>query len=166
MSQTMDDDTENQTKKSNAKTFCKKFIKFLFSHIGLCAMVVAYCVAGGFIFEHLESTNEKEECIKKMNTYNPLQNSTRYKMWEVAKSFGGDPDDEDNIEQALAEYEKLLEKFRDDVIAIGYDGRNCTRMGETDGPGYEWSFPGALLFSVTVVTTIGKTGLPCATTVS
>ena len=39
---------------------CKMIMKFLFSHIGLCAMVILYCVAGGFIFEHLEKNNEEQ----------------------------------------------------------------------------------------------------------
>jgi len=55
---------------------CKVFWKFMFSHIGLCAMVVLYCVAGGFIFEHLERENEKAICTESENEYTPMQVST------------------------------------------------------------------------------------------
>ncbi|KAH9525743.1 hypothetical protein Btru_002241 [Bulinus truncatus] len=34
--------------------YCKKFVAFLFSHIGLCSLVVAYTILGGFIFQALE----------------------------------------------------------------------------------------------------------------
>ena len=138
--------------KGKFKDCCKKALKFLFSHIGLCGMVIAYSVAGGFIFQHLEKTNEKQECVKQKDKYDPLQNLTMFKLWEISSSFRAD----DDQEYALLEFEKQLEKFRDDVIALGYDGKNCTALDEAGPPGYKWSFPGALLFSVTVITTIGK----------
>ena len=125
----------------------------MFSHIGLTGMVIAYAVAGGFIFKHLEQTNEKQECIRAEDLYNPAENETAYKMWDVARNLG---QDDDTIDLALLEYTKLLRKFRTTVLELGYDGKNCSIMGEPNGPGYQWSFAGALLFSVTVITTIGE----------
>lgn len=34
--------------------YCKKFIAFLFSHIGLCGLVVAYVILGAITFSYLE----------------------------------------------------------------------------------------------------------------
>lgn len=39
-------------------SYCKKCIAFLFSHIGLCSVVVAYTIVGGFIFQALEAPGE------------------------------------------------------------------------------------------------------------
>ena len=143
---------EGTEKKSGAKNCCKKLLKFMFSHIGLCGMVVAYSIAGGFIFEHLEKHNEQVECIKAMETYQPAENETRFKLWEISQNVH-DPEDTD---VALKAYTTVLQKFRKQVLELGYDGKNCTAMGEEGGPGFQWSFSGALLFSVTVITTIGK----------
>lgn len=136
---------------------CKKFLKFLFSNLGLIAMVVAYSVAGGFIFEHLEKTNEKAECIKSMEKYIPMENDTTWKLWQMATAYVPAYNDGEELEAtALHEIEQILHKFRTDVLELSYDGKNCTIMGETGGPGHKWSLPGALLFSVTVITTIGE----------
>lgn len=62
---------------------CKVFMKFLFSHIGLCAMVVLYCVAGGFIFEHLEKANEEEICYESRDEYVPMQERTLQNLKKV-----------------------------------------------------------------------------------
>lgn len=62
---------------------CKMFWKFMFSHIGLCAMVVMYCVAGGFIFEHLEKANEEEVCFESRNEYIPMQDKTLENLKKV-----------------------------------------------------------------------------------
>ncbi len=156
------EDGKDEQKRSMIANCCKKFLKFLFSHIGLGGMVIGYCVAGGFIFAHLEQTNEKQECVKAMDKYNPMANNTVNKLWEVAKTFCDDKDDDENVENAIKEITKLVDRFRDDVLELGYDGVNCTAMGEEgSGVGYQWSFPGALLFSVTVVTTIGKSPMYC-----
>jgi len=43
---------------------CKKAAKFVASTLGLSIIVALYAVAGAFIFQILEQTNEKEECIQ------------------------------------------------------------------------------------------------------
>ena len=143
---------EDDEKKGGAKNCCKKVLKFMFSHIGLCGMVIAYSVAGGFIFQHLEQTNERMECEKAYEKYYPAENDTMHKMWTIADSYRS----EDAKDDALIEFQKVLQNFRKIVLDLGYDGRNCSLYGEKDGPAYLWNFPGAVLFSVTVITTIGK----------
>ena len=66
--------------------------------------------------------------------------------------------DKDSEEQqaALEEFNKILTKYRDDTLELGYNGENCTKMGESDGPEYQWNYAGSLLFAVTVITTIGR----------
>jgi len=39
---------------------CKRFVAFLFSHVGLAAMVVAYSILGGFLFRAIEAPNERD----------------------------------------------------------------------------------------------------------
>jgi hypothetical protein len=142
--------------KGSAKNCCKKVLKFLFSHIGLCGMVVAYSVLGGFIFRHLEQTNERMECQTAFELYEPAENDTMYKLWQISTNFRTD----DDIDYALKEFQKVLQSYRKVVLDLGYDGRNCSMYGETNGPTYAWNFAGSMLFSVTVITTIGKSPSP------
>ena len=62
------------------------------------------------------------------------------------------------------EAEKVLRIFEKNVIlkvkAEGYDGRD----GEEADTSTQWNFSGALLYSVTIITTIGKVKfIPCKT---
>lgn len=128
---------------------CKMFWKFMFSHIGLCAMVVLYCVAGGFIFEHLEKANELEICYESRKEYLPMQDRTLENLKKVILENNLDTD------AMMIQMKSILQTFRNNSLAIGYDGRDCDGYGNPNGPVYEWSWPGALMFSVTVITTIG-----------
>ena len=47
---------------SKTRQCLKKATKFLFSHIGLVGLVVAYSVAGWFLFQLLEVHQEKVNC--------------------------------------------------------------------------------------------------------
>ncbi|KAL5005270.1 hypothetical protein ScPMuIL_018726 [Solemya velum] len=128
---------------------CRKFTKFLFSHIGLCGMVVLYSVAGAFIFEHLEKANEVAVCDDSRREYEPFENKTLDNMLKVIQS---DPTDMTSISLQLR---GILQAFRDNTIVIGYDGTECSLMGEPGGPSNKWSWSGSLMFSVTVISTIG-----------
>ena len=55
--------------------------------VALALSLCLYAVAGGFIFKHLESTNEMEECRQSEAKYLPMENETIYKMWSIASSF-------------------------------------------------------------------------------
>lgn len=131
---------------------CKKFMKFLFSHVGLCVLVALYCVAGGFIFRHLEQNNEQQICYDSRNEYVPMENKTLSQMISVMTENEGNA----NKDVMTIQLKSILETFRDNSIAIGYGGDSCGDYGKEGGPPYKWSFPGALYFSVTVISTIGK----------
>ena len=153
-------DEDGDEEKVGPGNCCKTFTKFLLSQVGLSIIVILYSVAGAFIFKHLEQTNEKQECIKKMEKYVVMANETKQQIWMAAKAYvkqyNDDDEDPDVVQNALIEFRQTLVQFRDDARALQYDGKDCNRMGEDGGPGYKWSLPGALLFSVTVITTIGN----------
>lgn len=141
--------TSDSSHKRNKDGCCKRFMKFLFSHVGLCGMVILYCVAGGFIFEHLEKNNEQQICYESRDEYLPMENKTIQGLINIVLDPSQSPD---NFE---VQFKTVLSTFRDNSIAIGYDGRNCSNYGLEGGPVYMWSWPGALMFSVTVISTIG-----------
>ena len=65
---------------SRTKSCVKTFFAHLFSHAGLCALVVGYAVMGAFLFVHLEKDNELATRQRvgddRMNTLNELYNIT------------------------------------------------------------------------------------------
>ncbi|GAB1607782.1 TWiK family of potassium channels protein 18-like [Argonauta hians] len=131
---------------SGGKSACfKSVLKFLFSHIGLFGMVIAYCVAGAFIFEHLEKENEIKTCKDSRKEYNSVESKTLEKFMAI----------QDGNPTKQTEFEQILRIFRDSVLSIGYDGEECETKGLPGGSTLSWSLPGALLFAVTIVSTIG-----------
>jgi len=52
---------ERRRRRRQAVVSCgKRVVAFLFSHVGLAAMVVAYSILGGFLFRALEAPYERE----------------------------------------------------------------------------------------------------------
>ncbi|KAK3605638.1 hypothetical protein CHS0354_032588 [Potamilus streckersoni] len=135
--------------KHQGRECCKTVMKAMFSHIGLCSMVILYTVAGGFIFEHLEKANEETICFEGRKEYIDMQNTTLASVKKVILASNLDTD------AMMIQLASVLQTFRDNTLAIGYDGTDCDMYGEPDGPKYQWSWPGALMFAVTVITTIG-----------
>ncbi|XP_074650138.1 TWiK family of potassium channels protein 7-like [Tubulanus polymorphus] len=140
-------DTGKEQKRKKCIGVCKKFLKFLFSHVGLFLMVCLYSVMGGFIFEHLEKTNEKSECFNKYDKYVIQENDTTNRLYDITQQGN----DEYDTKVSMV---KVLQRFRHNVVALDLDV-NCSLLGEPGGISNKWSWAGSLMFSVTVVSTIG-----------
>ena len=74
---------KEQTKCDKCIKCFKKTVTFFFSNIGLCALVVAYSILGGFIFKELEAPNEllkKHSVIFRRRQY-------VVKLWNMTKEY-------------------------------------------------------------------------------
>ena len=137
-----------QRRKRRQKVFncCKKGIAFLFSHIGLCGLVVAYSIMGGFLFQALEGPAE----VRHRSKIQGQKEMIISEVWGLAALVKGDKIQKEAFTTKLRE---IFLEFQENItLAVkekGWDGK--------DGTGdLQWSFAGALLYAVTVITTIGK----------
>lgn len=121
----------------------RKSITFLFSQIGLCSFVVGYSILGGFIFMKLEAPFE----LQARDSMTQLRKNYVDELWNLTRF--------NNVLHPMnwsKEAEKILQQFQTNIYKAtkqkGWDGKD----GEADS---QWSFAGALLYSITVITTIG-----------
>lgn len=137
------------------KGLCKSVMRFLFSNVGVCFIIIVYCVIGGLIFEHLEKNNEQQICYNTRDEYENMEKKTLLEVKKILKKYEGNP----HTSVVMQEMTTLLQTFRNNCVAIGYAGDICGDYGKEGGPIYKWSVIGATYFSVTVISTIGKVGI-------
>ncbi|XP_055942411.1 TWiK family of potassium channels protein 7-like isoform X2 [Argiope bruennichi] len=120
------------------------FFTYLFSHVGLCAAVTGYAVLGAFTFESLEQPFE----INQRNTIIRFRDRCREDLWNITDTLNVFYEEQWKllVEKTLRQYElDLIHEIKNE----GYDG-----MAYAEAE-LQWSFPGALLYCITVITTIG-----------
>ncbi|XP_008556982.1 uncharacterized protein LOC103577895 [Microplitis demolitor] len=120
-----------------------KFFKCIFSHVTLVSLVVAYCVLGAYAFERLESGYEKD--VKR--SIKDIRGNVTEKLWIMTQSAEiliRKNWTDDVVEKLRAFETDLLKKMKKD----GWDGSE-----EEDE--IQWTFAGALFYSIIVITTIG-----------
>lgn len=133
---------------------CKKITKFMFSHVGLVIIIMAYGVAGAFLFALLEQHKEAKDCqegkgAESTNIVNLKSTLLTYIQFNISSV----PSDttKDNETVANEKIEQWLTDFRDQVLEVRstyrYTGQDCSTT--------RWSFTSALLFAITIFTTIG-----------
>ena len=144
---------------------CKQLAAFLFSHVGLASMVVAYHIMGGFLFRAIEAPFEQRVKVKVVG----LRELMVDEIWKLAsdlaearvrlsragsRTIAGGPREAAERQNFTTRVEDIFGSFqrevRDAVKNQGWDGNDD--MDETQ---LQWSFAGALLYAVTVTTTIG-----------
>lgn len=126
--------------REKVKHYLRVFIAFLFSHIGITALVVFYVVSGAFLFQAIERTAEDRLVIK----VESLIKSTTDKMWQVTSDV--------NVLNR-SKWELLMVNATD---IFTNQLMNHINDGYDDKPRQEkWTFPGAFLFCLTVITLIG-----------
>ncbi|XP_055939368.1 potassium channel subfamily K member 4-like [Argiope bruennichi] len=119
---------------------CGSFTAFLFSHVGLCALVIGYSIMGAFAFRALEAPYEEQ----KASQVGHLRQETVRRLWEITDKLNVLYKDNwtELVEAEVRRFQKEL------IVAVkeGYDGK--------EGSIQQWSFSGAFLYSLTVITTI------------
>ena len=160
---------------------CRSLVAFLFSQVGLASMVVAYSILGGFLFQALEAPAEmtvvlrladyrKQQVVDIVDRFDAeLRRAaavSRHPVHQHQRAGGGSgaalrgqhrqlhPVGVVNRTRLTDEVDGLLVVYQRRVAQAvkdeGWDGRD-----EKDRSNVKWSFAGALLFAVTVTTTIG-----------
>lgn len=136
--------TEAPVPKRRCARCCRSAMSFLVSTVGLTCLMIGYTVMGGFIFMKLEAPNEK---ILKSD----VQSSRKWHvemLWNLTYEL--------NIlypENWTRMADEIMENYTREVYVAtknkGWDGSE----GESE---VQWTFAGALLYSITVITTIGR----------
>lgn len=152
---TRDDSGDRPLKKRTRKleqfkNACKKVTTFMFSRVGLCFVCVGYVVIGGFIFKSIEGSHEEEKAKNKTlindvvnmrteNLVNEIWNMTKFELIFHEKNYTN------KLKAKLMDYQKNLTE----AVKEGY-------RGTSNHSTTKWTFPGSILYSVTIVTTIGS----------
>ena len=151
----MEESSENEyVVETKCQTICrysirtfKIFVVFLFSHVGLMCAVAGYAILGGYIFQLIELPNEKK-------TRQFVADNQKVYADYIMNYF-----DAHAVDTALnkAEYtkymDKLLKEYEAEIYKATHEKNWDGKMGEEE---YQWSFADSLLYSVTVITTIGE----------
>ncbi|KHN72276.1 TWiK family of potassium channels protein 7 [Toxocara canis] len=131
-----------RSKVTRVVNLVKRIIAFFFSHVGLCALVVGYALLGAVVFRAVEGPHE---------TFIQSQVTTaRQKAVNVAwnATFRVNKLDRAQWERTVHAQVKRFQHKCMWAIKRGYDGKEF-------GISAQWTFTGAFLYSLTVITTIG-----------
>ncbi|XP_074109352.1 uncharacterized protein LOC141534114 [Cotesia typhae] len=122
----------------------RAFLAFLFSNVGIVCLVVGYTIAGAFIFEAIEGSHNR----KIGNGYDvpSSRNETALHLWKLTTK-------ENIFSEKLwkSKVDTILKSYQDivvDAVKNEWDGSDSMENRK-------WSFAGAFLYSLTVITTIG-----------
>ncbi|XP_068623772.1 potassium channel subfamily K member 18 [Battus philenor] len=126
---------------SRLRNYLRGLLAFLFSNVGVIVLVVAYTVAGAFMFQAIEGASE----IERANNMALERNSTAQYLWQnvtLALNLFNETALKHKISIELNKYQSKIVT----AVRSGWDGGRSSR---------QWSFSSAFLYSLTVITTIG-----------
>lgn len=148
-------------KKDKGCWCCRKLLAILFSQLGLCGLVLGYTVFGAYLFRYLEAPYEMQRASKVVS----MRNFTVQKLWNITDKF--------NVlykENWTALVSAEIAVFQQQLLAAvrdGYDGQETLPRSPNASPHHspshqatqqqQWTLSSAFLYSLTLITTIGKT---------
>jgi len=126
--------------REKVKDCCRKVVAFMCTQVGVGGLVVGYALVGAVGFMYIETKTDDAQ----VHSIKALVRATSLDLWDLTadknifheKSWRSDVD-------------WVLKQFQNNVtIAVksGYDGRTAAQI---------WSFPAALMFSLSIITMIG-----------
>ena len=136
-------------KRTRSYSFCqrvrhgiRRVLAFLFTQVGVCCLIGAYMVLGAFLFAAIESKSQMQEA------YIALQMRKQFskELWNVTYHT--------NVLHRgpwRESADRMVKTFQADTLANIRKGYTGTEPGVKI-----WTFSSALMYSLTIFTTIGK----------
>ncbi|XP_017865215.1 PREDICTED: potassium channel subfamily K member 15 [Drosophila arizonae] len=123
------------------KDHCRHFTAFMFSNVGIILLVTFYTIGGAFIFQTIEIF--EYEKLKTKNLIKP--NATAECLNSIWKLTS----------ENISFYDR--QAYRNSVNEVLLKYQQAVYKKQIKGPDvdHQWSFSGAFLYSLTVITTIG-----------
>lgn len=131
----------DQSPRERFKYWLRKLITVLFSQVGVGSLLVLYTIFGAMLFISIESVVDS----RRLSQVASLRSSTVIQLWNVTQNY--------NViygNEWRKEVDQIVRHFQDGLvreIRLGYEGIDAKEP---------WTFPQALMFSLSVYTTIGK----------
>ncbi|CAB4063368.1 unnamed protein product [Lepeophtheirus salmonis] len=134
--------TRSYTCCQKLQNWIRKVIAFLFTQVGVCVLIGIYMIIGAFIFRSLELGSRKELAERAKAT----RTKFAFYLWNLTL-------DTNTIYSRIwvARAEILIKDFQNDVVKSVKAGYTGTDVGVE-----VWTFSAALMYSMTVFTTIGR----------
>lgn len=132
--------TRSSDPKERVKDCCRKLVAFMCTQVGVGGLVVGYTIVGAFGFQYIETM----ETNKDVEQVQARRNSCAEELWEIATEYNTF-----NKTQFQTEIDKQLIHFQKNIVEYikkGYNGFSVHDM---------WTFPAALMFSLSIITMIG-----------
>ena len=157
-----DEEKKSDRKKRNKpskhlRTF-KRIVRFVVTHFGMLTLTVFYCLGGAYLYGILEMQNLLQTCeMAKGESEQMIENYSLEIFNYLSYNVTFDPllptgnnetlllDGPDVYNKVVYDY---LVQLENEVISNGYYGQDCDTTNR-------WLFPNALLWTITVVTSIG-----------
>ena len=120
----------------------RAFVAFVFSKVGICVLVIGYLLVGAVMFQNLEGPDEE----KKRYEMEHFRSESVKLLWKTTEEFNTL-----HPKNWTLKVSHLIQEYQERIILEarkGYEG--------SDIPDPKWTFTGSLLYSITVITTIGK----------
>ena len=136
-------------KKSWKKRFMDGFratVAFVFSKVGICVLVIGYLFIGAAMFQQLEGPEERVMLKKQSDDIENYRSNIVKNLWKITEEYNTlHPTNwTDEVTDIMIKYQKFIIKEQ----KKGYEASEI--------PKPKWTFTGSLLYSITVITTIGR----------
>ncbi|KAI3386002.1 hypothetical protein SNEBB_009322 [Seison nebaliae] len=172
--------TKTVSHKRQFRRCCRSFVSFLFSRIGLCLVIFAYSIIGGFCFRELEKQTDCDE-LHKLYEINE-KNEDSVEVAELEMTITSNFCKERLIANQTEERDKRRNHFILQLqqlllhnVFSQKSNRNLTDLltdyqfqylfdyNENKYDNNDFNFANSILYSITVITTIGYGQLTCRT---
>ncbi|KAG5348263.1 TWK7 protein, partial [Acromyrmex charruanus] len=141
----IEEDNGNSSKVSRFRKYLRFLGRLLLSQLGLLWLLVIWMVAGAAAFCATEGPREREQVVSLKNMQKDLAVglATELRQLRTEQDQDVEPLWSDKVRQYVTKHEQLL------LIAVS------SGYGEGGNSGQLWTFPGCVLFAISLITTLG-----------